>query len=601
MRIVLVNWARVWDGASVGGGANGYAQAVALQLRSMGHDVCWLCGGTVRDQAGTGGARAPVRIHRHPDWFGVRVFEVVNSPITAPSFDQFDRPLDEISQPALERAVADLIRSLAPDIVHIHNLEGFSAGCVSAMRDQGPAVVFSLHNYHTICPQVYLMQNHRTPCHDFASGARCEGCHRPPTEGRSPDNEPAAEPPTLDQPRAQSTPPATIAHSQTDSPGPLRRAWHRLWPTVDRPPVQHEAAPVSVPLTHDGLTVRSTLDAQRPMPMQAPDHRGTSAILRDELQDRDWPDPLDPLWQPLDNRPTRDPSFEPARCRADDAGLNRYARRRAAMISSLNACDRVLAVSQFVREKFQCMGVEPDRIETVTIGTRMTHTARRHAELVFNPASFADQPGRPIRLCFLGVNHWYKGLPMLADALELLTPQFLRRLDVTIVAHGVESVAWRFRRLEPRLARLTIAGTYQPHDVPYYCGGQDLGIVPSVWWDNGPQTVLEFLACGVPVLAANIGGIPDVIEHDVNGLLFRANDRFDLARTLATLADHPTRLDQLRAQVRPPKDMPTHAHELMTIYTDALERRRGAAAPSQPPPTGTQRAMHREAQRSAMP
>src|SRR5690606_18088241 len=132
------------------------------------------------------------------------------------------------------------------------------------------------------------------------------------------------------------------------------------------------------------------------------------------------------------------------------------------------------------------------------------------------------------------------------------------------------SIEYRFRRMEPRLARLRYHEGYEPPDIPWICGGQDIGVVPSVWWDNGPQTVMEFLACGLPVLGAEIGGIPDFVTQGVNGLLFRANDRFDLARTLAKLIDEPELAGRLRAGVRPPKTMEAHAAELEQIYREGV-------------------------------
>jgi glycosyltransferase involved in cell wall biosynthesis len=170
----------------------------------------------------------------------------------------------------------------------------------------------------------------------------------------------------------------------------------------------------------------------------------------------------------------------------------------------------------------------------------------------------------------MGYNNVYKGLPMLADTLELLTPEVLSRFHFYIYAQSLQSIEWRFRRLEPRLGGLTIGHGYQYYDIPWICGGKDLGLVTSVWWDNAPQTVFEFFACRLPVLAAEIGGIPDFVRDGHNGLLFRANDRYDLARRLAALARNPEVLSDLRRNVRPPKGMAVHAAELEELYAECL-------------------------------
>jgi glycosyltransferase involved in cell wall biosynthesis len=56
----------------------------------------------------------------------------------------------------------------------------------------------------------------------------------------------------------------------------------------------------------------------------------------------------------------------------------------------------------------------------------------------------------------------------------------------------------------------------------------DIFVAPSLE-DNLPNTVVESLACGTPVVAFNIGGMPDMIEHQVNGYLSEPRDSDSLA------------------------------------------------------------------------
>src|SRR5204863_9515212 len=105
VRIVLVNWAPIRDGAARGGGVNGYTQALALELVRRGHDVVSLCGGMRYDserglsERSRAESPGPCRIERLDDWRGIAVYEVVNSPVLAPSLDQFREPLGEVSAP----------------------------------------------------------------------------------------------------------------------------------------------------------------------------------------------------------------------------------------------------------------------------------------------------------------------------------------------------------------------------------------------------------------------------------------------------------------------------------------------------------------------
>src|SRR5262245_25915331 len=125
MRVVLINWAKIWDGAPVGGGVNGYCQSLGLELLQRGHDVIYLCAGTqfTPDPSVSEIRPGPCMVRRHPDWIGIKVFEIVNSPVLAPAGYQFRAPAAEINAPALEARVSELMTLLTPDVVHLHNIE----------------------------------------------------------------------------------------------------------------------------------------------------------------------------------------------------------------------------------------------------------------------------------------------------------------------------------------------------------------------------------------------------------------------------------------------------------------------------------------------
>lgn len=584
MRIVLVNWAKIWDGATQGGGVNGYTQSLALELLDQGHEVVYLSGGTafVPGVIGPDGTATPggCEVRRHPDWLGVRIFEVVNSPVTAPAGFQFREPAGEISDAALEQQLEAWSRRIAPDVIHVHNIEGFSAGSVAALVrgcERRPALLYSLHNYHTICPQAYLMYQYREPCHDDLNGERCVGCI-PGVDARAERaaraTAAAKEQGLLDLTFSASKAKAgaPTAPIPADAASPLsgmslgeRLAWlvsGKLPPRRE----ENEGAPRGE-ATHADAP-RAPRAAELPGRGAGEDWSGAWSLESDSRGQTAWivgdrappaaADEHAPEYRPVTNE------IRPRRAEVGEG--NDYARRRRAMVSMLNSCDRVLAVSRFVRDRYESMGVDAARLEVMAIGTRVNRVVERRKDLVFDPPAFDPAHPRPIRLVFMGYNNVYKGLPMLADAMESLPASVLSRYHFFMFAQAGESIEWRFRRMEPRLGGLTIHFGYQFYDVPWMLGGKDLGVVPSIWWDNAPQTVFEFFSCGVPVLGAAVGGIPDFVRPGENGLLFRGNDRADLARQLTLVAAEPSILTRLRAGVRPPKDIGVHAKELVELY-----------------------------------
>lgn len=496
MRILLINWARIADGAHVGGGVNGYCQGLAIQLAQRGHRVAYLSSG-VRYTQPLDATTSP-SIERMPDYVfpgtpAIGVVEVVNSPVVAPGIFQFNRPDRELASSSLETLLAGFLAEHRFDVVHFHNIEGLSAACMDIARGapSRPRVLFSLHNYHTVCPQVYLMQaiensSMRAPCRDYRNGHACVACER--------THDPEVE----------------VAR--------------RLGvPEPSTPPITHGVrAPQAVPVD---LT--------------------------------------------LDNRIVPEP--------ASDLAPNGYAMRRAEMVAALSRCHAVLAVSSFVRRKFEAFGVEPRVMRELPIGTRMIELAREHrarsgAASGAARARAAETSGRSIGLAFLGYHNLYKGLHVLVAALEAMDADTLSRFSLHVHAKDVAPIEPRLEKLRHRLAELVVKPGYAHEQVPALLEDRDLLVVPSVWWDNGPQTVMEAVACGVPVLASEIGGIPDLVTDNVNALLVRAGDPAALAARLREVAKDPTIITRLRENLasNPPRlnSMEAHAIEMETLYAD---------------------------------
>jgi glycosyltransferase involved in cell wall biosynthesis len=67
----------------------------------------------------------------------------------------------------------------------------------------------------------------------------------------------------------------------------------------------------------------------------------------------------------------------------------------------------------------------------------------------------------------------------------------------------------------------------------------DVFVSPSIE-DNLPNMIMEAMACGTPVVAFNTGGIPDLIDHQVNGYLAEFKSSADLAAGINDVLNWPT-------------------------------------------------------------
>ena len=59
-------------------------------------------------------------------------------------------------------------------------------------------------------------------------------------------------------------------------------------------------------------------------------------------------------------------------------------------------------------------------------------------------------------------------------------------------------------------------------------------VVPSIWYENNPLSVIESLCMGTPVIGAEVGGIPELIREG-DGMLFRMGDKEELASAIVSV------------------------------------------------------------------
>jgi glycosyltransferase involved in cell wall biosynthesis len=105
-------------------------------------------------------------------------------------------------------------------------------------------------------------------------------------------------------------------------------------------------------------------------------------------------------------------------------------------------------------------------------------------------------------------------------------------------------------------------------------------IAPSVDEDNMPLVVPEALACGKPVIASRLGGIPDVIVPGQNGLLCAAGDVGDFARAISQLLQSGGYRDMSAAARRTADELDWKqiADGYLSVYERVLAARRNEAA-----------------------
>lgn len=205
----------------------------------------------------------------------------------------------------------------------------------------------------------------------------------------------------------------------------------------------------------------------------------------------------------------------------------------------LHAAQRILVVSEDLgRVAARDYHADPARIRAIPNGCDATifHPRDRNEARVALGIDAAAE-----LVVYVGRLVPEKGLRELLDAMSALAPQ-RPKLQLALVGEGpmraeLEVLALKMQVATDPTRRVHLAGAQGPHEVARWMAASDLVTLPS-YSEGHPNVLVEALACGRPVVATPVGGIPEVVDADC-GLLVAARDPGALAAGLRDALDRP--------------------------------------------------------------
>ena len=254
----------------------------------------------------------------------------------------------------------------------------------------------------------------------------------------------------------------------------------------------------------------------------------------------------------------------------DGRKLNIPMRFRKDFISlALEHVDHFIAPSQYVSDRYVWAGLPADRLTVIRNGMDLEH---------FRPTP-SPSGIETIRITYAGHFGAHKGVLTLLDALALLAPT-MPAVTLQLAGEGPEQKNYLAKIDALGLHdHVRFLGKVSPTDMPGIYARTDIVVLPSVWDENQPVCLMEAMASGLPVVASRKGGIPELIEHGENGLMFTAGDAPDLAAQLAALMLDPDLRQTAGRKGRQRMEGLSHdlqANRYLEIYT------KPASAPSPP-------------------
>lgn len=232
--------------------------------------------------------------------------------------------------------------------------------------------------------------------------------------------------------------------------------------------------------------------------------------------------------------------------------LQTHYRARIGTCLATSACVQALMVDN---------GYDPAQIDILKLGNE-------RAVKIWQEAGEKRSPGvNPrLRIGFTGAVLPIKGVHTLVEAAQYLQGDF----DILIYGEGPPDYLQQLKALD-RKGCVTFAGRFEDAEHATLLCQLDLGVVPSVCYDHSPLVIGEFQAARVPVIGAEIGGIPDYLQAGT-GALYEAGNARALAAQLQALIDDPSPLPDWQSQMLPPLSFADYVAALEQRYTAAMAR-----------------------------
>lgn len=217
-------------------------------------------------------------------------------------------------------------------------------------------------------------------------------------------------------------------------------------------------------------------------------------------------------------------------------------RRKRFFDRFLNRVDAFVVLSEASAELLRDYGIEADRVSVV--------------RQPFDFGDLHDSPRTdpvPNSILYVGWIQYKKGLHVILDAVSTLVAEF-PDLKLHVVGQYCDPVY--SKSIEDQIERLRLSDRVVVHGKLPHTQVRDLMLqaqllVLAEQWENmSPVVLVEAMACGLPVVAGRIGGIPEFVRHEVNGLLAEYDDPVDFASKIAQQLRSPSEATAMAQHAR---------------------------------------------------
>ena len=242
-----------------------------------------------------------------------------------------------------------------------------------------------------------------------------------------------------------------------------------------------------------------------------------------------------------------------------------FSNRKQIILDNFSNIDLFISPSAFLAARYVSWGIPTDKIVVEKNGFTFSLIPPE----IDRPISKAN-----ITFGFLGQINPFKGVDVLLRATQILINNY--NLDSAFTVHiygaNLSNQSYTFQNTIKYLIRqcethIEVHEAYHPSEITDILSKLDVIVVPSIWWENSPLVIQEAHHHGVPVVCSNIGGMAELVRHEVDGWHFRTGDHRDLARVMASIIRDSKLIGKYSAHAPRAHSMLNHVRTLVDLYS----------------------------------
>lgn len=225
------------------------------------------------------------------------------------------------------------------------------------------------------------------------------------------------------------------------------------------------------------------------------------------------------------------------------------------MLKSYDYVDKFICPSQFYRDKFIEFGIPKDKVVYIP---NFVDTSKIEPNYTFEDY-----------FVYFGRLSEEKGIKTLIESMKMV-----KNSKLVIVGNGPLEEELRLNVKNNNITNIEFVGFKTGIELENIVKNSKFVVIPSEWYENAPMSIIEAMSYGKPVIGANIGGIPEFIENNKTGLIFKSKDSIDLANTIEMLVNDESKILEMgkNARYRAEKlyDKKVHYEKIISLYNEVM-------------------------------